>query len=557
MNAFESLKIPSPRSLYSMSIQTTPRKQQSYESSTSGPYITAIRSTLSANLSEYCESKFNLHSPSNEYKFGPRSKGEKLSKASLETPLLKNPGSNHSLVEIERQNSNKNSSPLLSKMDSTTKSKKMLHSNENNLKPKYHPSLRALPTLLKEVFKESTRPNEKYSKGGSIQHIQHKSLKSISKIPPLTLNSVSLPKADAIDHQPLSKTQNDIHYKLIRSKSHASILAISKHDSAILGSASNANGQRQLELSPRVQTSREHYLLPNTAYLRNPYVPARYQELNNTLTVTHSSASDTLYYENHAQNVSGRATDRVKMYQGHMSGSLGSYRQKMNENFENRFGLQQLKKLHDRKGSTGNEYGFSGFAYDEDQELGEVYQLLGKHNSVSPGQGEKSVKSTTKPGLNTLQNFSSEDNLLRGRRGEGVRFQRPVVAGLPDRAKLKLPGSFDKKNFVRRGQKKKMLYNPFIAKNKTDELSFNKEEEALRTLITLNPKMGPILPPQNPLFKTPAKNQTMQEIVVDSLHLRLFRPRKLNFKIIRMRLIEALRYMKLLKLTPRDVKCSL
>lgn len=276
---------------------------------------------------------------------------------------------------------------------------------------------------------------------------------------------------------------------------------------------------------------------------RRPYIPARHLELYHPPT-SHRFASDMMYYEKHGELISKQVSERAEKYRRRMGGMLEEYRQKINEDFENRFGV-----VYAHEELAGSDEGsFAKLDEEFEGKDGVTALTRGKIRSTIIGRTTRTLKSLKS--LSNLELTGSKSNLRTVKS-----YGRPVAIGLPDAATLKVPRGFEKKgDLTRKADKKKSVYNPFERRTKVEE-SFDEEEEAIRKLIEYKPRLGSILPPQNPLFKSPAKVQGehMQEIVTGDLKLKLVRPQKINFKFIRVRLIESLRYMKLLKLNPRDV----
>ena len=298
--------------------------------------------------------------------------------------------------------------------------------------------------------------------------------------------------------------------------------------------AAGLNFKKPLEMNGSPESNKSKLEIPQINTTARKRTPARHFETE--VPSHHRFASDTMYYEIHGDLISKKVAEKSLRYRAEMNGVLDEYRQRVNENFHKRFGSTK------RTQEQGTDTILSSF-----QNLDYDVTARGSVESINKMQIRGSMTRRTLQSFPELQCAGASPT-------RNLRASYRPAAGLPDSAKLKIPEGFQKKSLSeKQGTKQKTLYNPF-ERRKSSSSSIDLAEEALRDLIELKPKMGTILPPQNPIFKEPtAQSQLMQEIVTGDLKLKLVRPQRVNFKYVRVKLVEVLRNMKLLKLRPREV----
>ena len=268
-----------------------------------------------------------------------------------------------------------------------------------------------------------------------------------------------------------------------------------------------------------VENKEATYYKENT--FRKSHRPARYFPA----TSTHQSVIDMM-----------NRTETVKRFKGKKIDVLAEFRQKMNEDFEKRFKTTQNKVSLSKFGSL------QGI-----DDPSPSRKSLNSRDSSPKLRGE-SPKTRTRRGTKFSFNMIE---LSPSRSRRATMFKNQPASGLMLGKKQSI--------LIPKGKKKKTTnYNPFQHnREKWKEYYNNGEEESedelLKKVDYLNIKAKGILPPQNPLFKKPIKDEVLNKMVSQDIDMKLVRPHKIDFKYFRKRLIESLRYMKLLKLRPRDV----
>lgn len=405
-----------------------------------------------------------------------------------------------------------------------------IFNGQRHLLPKH-----SLPHLLKEALQEDLSVNNNSCEAKTRSSSKHPSATSNQTAQTVSTNYPSHSNFNCTtsnSHGILPQTLHSISDEVIGDAG-AGQRTLKKAASFKFKTRKTIPGEDPLlEVVESAQTTREHY---NTPYHRNPHLPARFIQIDHPST-THRFSSDALFYEHHTPASPNRHEERIMKYQNHMNSPVEDYKQKINSDFQNRFGSQNYLDGQANSLECLDDY------VESSPYPSRFYNSPRSHKSINFGQSPTSFQS--------LGNQTQANLLLNATR----KCQRPVVVGLPNRATMKIPEIPHRRTFVRKDQKKKTNYDPFSQQKLNSSTETDKEEAALRDLIAFQPKMGAILPPQNPLFRVQGKGSAIQDIIVGGQKsMRLIRPQRKNFRYVRVKLIEVLRYMKLLKLKPKDV----